>query len=207
MEMYELHMMFGDGELMTEGANLEMHKILKDFKKWKKENNPSDIKALYNAGKYEECRKKIADAKKVCDNYKKLISQMKSGVVPAVIGTVYAMIIEGLKLWIVSIPTFGVGGAVMAVNDAAKTSHEIFKLKQDSKDFDWSNENGYKATILKTISDVQQKLDDVDKACVAALRGDNDEPKTESAMDAVIESVGNGQISDDEAAMLIEALN
>lgn len=206
-------------ELTTEGANYDMYKLLKQYKREFKKLR-KDFNTFLKENRFKEARKAIDDMEKEMDYYYRKVLDVDSTIFETQIGNIIHSIIYTAKMIILAPANFITFGMVKEYQDAKENliqrTHTANSLKDAKKDRVSSNAfNKYKNDVLDAVDKnkkVLRKLDKMVDKAEAIYKKEQAKTVKESAeyKDAVkelYESCSAGKITIEEREELLAELD
>ena len=165
-------------EVVLEGATIEMNKILKNFKKTVKPLM-NEAKKSYKAKDYDTAIKKLNEAKDLTKKAEEEVKSLDAGKIGAVIcGQLYANFVEGLKVVLLSLVTFGVGGVIVTITGAIKQINGIIAEFKENDSVDLSMLNHrytmIRGTFVETNKSIDKMIAAIEKEQKAASKEDKE---------------------------------
>lgn len=206
-------------ELTTEGANFDMHKLLKNFKKEFKKLRV-EFNKLLKENRFKEARKCVDDMEKEMDYYYRKVLDVDSTIFETQIGNLIHSIIFTAKTILLAPANFVTFGMVREYQDAkenlvqnthtANTIRDAHKKRLTSGAF-----NKYKNDVLEAIDRNKKTLRKLDKMVdraeaaykKAEIKSVKESTEYHEAVKTLYESCSEGKITLDEREELLAQLN
>ena len=148
-------------EVYTEGVNLDSRAKFKEAKKQTKDAIKS-AKASIKSGKYSDAVSELNKVKQVNSDTIKYIESLDTTTGSNILGFIVTCVITEIKMFIIAIPTFGIGSIVIGVKDLLKQISAIEHISK-SKDFTEKDFNMYKNKLIGILLKYNAKIDDMIK--------------------------------------------
>ena len=148
-------------EVYTEGVNLDSRAKFKEAKKQTKDAIKS-AKASIKSGKYSDAVSELNKVKQVNNDTIKYIESLDTTTGSNILGFIVTCVITEIKMFIVAIPTFGIGSIIIGVKDLLKQISAIEHISK-SKDFTEKDFNMYKNKLIGILLKYNAKIDDMIK--------------------------------------------